>query len=92
MRRAILGLAALAILLLHMAAEPVFSATTTITTVTHTRVTLTTVTTVTTNPSVGERAYLVLVVLVAAAATIAVVGGYLLGRKRARRELLRVSS
>ena len=65
------------------------------TTTTHTRTKITTTlteTTTATSSALGSRPFLVLVVLLAAAASIAVVGGYLWGKRRARKHLLGAST
>jgi len=67
----------------------------TTTTTTHTRVRVTTTlteTTTATNSALGSRPFFVLMVLLAAAASIAVVGGYLWGKKRTRKDLLGTST
>lgn len=63
--------------------------TTTTTSPAMTRVTTTlTETTTATSSALGSRGLLILVVLLAAGASIAVVGGYVWGKKRARKALL----
>jgi len=68
-----------------------YMASTTTTTSTRTRTTVTktvTETTISTDSALGSRGFLVLLVLLAAAASIAVVGGYMWGKRRTRKNLL----
>jgi len=63
------------------------------TTTTHTRTRVTTTATVTetttaTTSTLGSRSFLILVVLLATAASVAVVGGYVWGKRRTRKNLL----
>ena len=61
------------------------------TTTTHTRTKITTTlteTTTATSNALGSRAFFVLVILLAGAASIAVVGGYVWGKRRTRKNLL----
>jgi cytochrome c-type biogenesis protein CcmH/NrfG len=97
MKHPLLCLLTLAIFILGSVGVATMASPTTTTTVTHTRARITTTTTLTetttaTTNSVGVKAYFVLVVLLGAAASIAVVGGYVWGRRRARKALLRASA
>jgi len=64
----------------------------TTTTITHTRTKVTTETTTDIGSAFGSRGLLVLLVLVGAAASIAVVGGYIWGRRKARKAMLGAST
>jgi len=86
--KSLLSLLALALLLLQNVGFAEMASTTT---TTHTRVKVTTTlteTTTQTNSALGSRPFLVLMVLLAVAASIAVVGGYFWGKKRTRKDLL----
>jgi len=96
MRRAFACLAALLLCIDATVGVAMMASTTTTTTHTHARSTTTatvteTTTATTTDSALGVRAYAVLAVLLATAASVAVVGGYVWGKRRARRALLRAS-
>ena len=85
-----LSLLALAFLAIQDAAISNTASTTT--TVTHTRTKVTTETTTAIGGALGSRGFLVLLVLLGAAASIAVVGGYVWGRRKARKAMLGAST
>lgn len=89
------GFALLSVLVLGLFVIQAFGSETlaaTITTTTHatrTRVTTTlTETTTATANTIGSRGFIVLLILLGAAASLAVVGGYLWGKRRTRKALL----
>jgi len=86
----VLSLLALAFLAIQDAAISNTASTTT--TVTHTRTKVTTETTTAIGGALGSRGFLVLLVLLGAAASIAVVGGYVWGRRKARKAMLGAST
>jgi len=91
-RRALFCLCALALLAIQSVGVAELASTTTTTTHTRTRVTTTlTETTTQTADALGSRPFIVLIVLLAVAASIAVIGGYVWGKKRARKDLLGAS-
>lgn len=90
--KALLGF--LALTALTVQTTGLAEAASTITTHTRTRVTTTATLTETTTAisnAIGPRGYLVLLVLLAGAASCAVLGGYIWGRRRTRRALLGVT-
>jgi hypothetical protein len=92
--RGLLCLIALALFVIQSAG---MASTASTTTTTHTRVRVTTTATVTetttaTGGVLGSRPFLVLLVLLGTAACVAVVGGYVWGKKRTRKDLLGAST
>ena len=90
--RALLCILALSVLMTQTVGIAEMASTTT----THTKVRVTTTETLTetttaVSNSVGARGYIVLLVLVTAAASCAVLGGYFWGKRRTRKSLLGVS-
>jgi len=91
--RALFCLLALALFMIQTAGVAEMASTTTTTTHTRVRVTTTlTETTTQTADALGSRPFVVLIVLVAVAASVAVLGGYVWGRKRTRKDLLGASN
>ena len=87
---ALLSVVALGLFALQAFGSETLAATITTTThTTRTRVTTTlTETTTATASTIGSRGFIILVILLAAAASIAVLGGYLWGKRRTRKILL----
>ena len=88
--RALLSILALVVISLGGAQEVLMA---TSTTTTHTRIKVTTTETLTEtttaiNNAIGTKGVLILLVLLAMAASLAVILGYVWGRKRARKDLL----
>ena len=88
--RALLSMLTLGLFVVQAVGSETMAATTTTTThTTRTRVTTTlTETTTATASTIGSRGFIILVILLAAAASIAVLGGYLWGKRRTRKILL----